>query len=65
MPERVVEDPVLRQRFSFRRITDQDDGEVLQVEAWVDPGGGVTPHIHPAMDERFEVLAGSPSPHTR
>lgn len=61
MPERVVEDPVLRQRFSFRRTTGEDGGEVLQVETWVDPGGGVTPHIHPAMDERFEVLAGSAS----
>jgi quercetin dioxygenase-like cupin family protein len=61
MPERLVEDPVLRQRFSFRRTTDEDGAEVLQIEVWVDPGGGVTPHIHPAMDERFEVLAGNPS----
>ena len=61
MPQRVVEDPVLRQRFSFSRTTDEDGGEVLHVEAWVDPGGGVTPHIHPAMEERFEVLGGRPS----
>ncbi len=57
----LVEDPVLRQRFSFSRTTDPDGGEVLHVETWVDPGGGVTPHLHPAMEERFEVLAGSPS----
>ena len=31
------------------------------MEMWVDPGGGVPPHIHPAMEERFEVLAGRPS----
>jgi quercetin dioxygenase-like cupin family protein len=55
--ERVIEDPVLRQRFSFRREGD----DVLHVDAWVDPGGGVTPHIHPAMEERFEVLEGRPS----
>jgi len=61
MIERVVDDPVLRQRFSFRRTTDEDGGEVLHVETWVDPGGGVTPHMHPAMEERFEVLAGHPS----
>ena len=61
MPQNVVEDPVLRQRFSFRRTTDEDGSEVLHVEAWVDPGGGVTPHIHPAMEERFTVLAGRPS----
>jgi quercetin dioxygenase-like cupin family protein len=59
--EGVVEDPVLRQRFRFSRTTDPDGGEVLHVETWVDPGGGVTPHLHPAMEERFEVLAGRPS----
>jgi quercetin dioxygenase-like cupin family protein len=61
MPERVVEDPVLRQRFSFSRTTDDDGGEVLHIETWVDPGGGVPPHIHPAMEERFKVLGGRPS----
>jgi quercetin dioxygenase-like cupin family protein len=38
----------------------QGTGEVLHVETWVDPGGGVTPHIHPTMEERFEVLDGRP-----
>jgi len=50
---RSVEDQVLRQRYEFRR-----EGDVLTVEAWVDPGGGVTPHVHPAMEERFRVLDG-------
>jgi quercetin dioxygenase-like cupin family protein len=58
--ERIVEDPVLRQRLSFRRDTDES-GEVLHVEVWVDKGGGVPPHVHPAMEERFEVLAGRAS----
>jgi mannose-6-phosphate isomerase-like protein (cupin superfamily) len=49
----MVEDPVLKQRYEFRR-----EGDVLIVEAWVDPGGGVTPHVHPAMEERFTVLEG-------
>ena len=57
----MIEDPVLRQRLDFRRTTDEDGGEVLHVEMWVDPGGGVPPHIHPAMEERFEVLEGTPS----
>jgi quercetin dioxygenase-like cupin family protein len=59
--ERLVEDPVLRQRYRFTRATEEDGGEVLRVEMWIDPGGGVTPHIHPAMQERFEVLTGHPS----
>jgi quercetin dioxygenase-like cupin family protein len=57
----IVEDPALRQRYSFQRSTDDDGGDVLHVETWVDPGGGVTPHLHPAMEERFHVLAGRPS----
>lgn len=60
MADRVVEDPVLGQRYAFARRTDPDGGEVLEVEMWVDPGGGVTPHLHPAMEERFEVLGGRP-----
>jgi mannose-6-phosphate isomerase-like protein (cupin superfamily) len=50
---RLVEDPVLKQRYQFTR-----KGADLIVEAWVDPGGGVTPHVHPAMEEHFEVLEG-------
>jgi quercetin dioxygenase-like cupin family protein len=55
----VIEDPVLRQRLSFSRTSDPDGAEVLHVEAWVDAGGGVTPHLHPAVEERFEMLEGS------
>jgi quercetin dioxygenase-like cupin family protein len=58
MEQTVVQDPGLRQRLSFQRSVDEDGGEVLHVEVWVDPGGGVPPHIHPAMEERFEVLEG-------
>jgi quercetin dioxygenase-like cupin family protein len=57
MSEPTVEDPVLRQRYVFRRVP-EDGGEVLQVEVWVDPGGGVLPHIHPTFEERFEVREG-------
>ena len=61
MDQRVIEDPVLRQRLRFSSTTDEDGDEVLHVETWVDPGGGVTPHLHPVMEERFEVLAGHAS----
>jgi quercetin dioxygenase-like cupin family protein len=61
MTERVIHDPVLRQRYSFSTSVDEDGGEVLHVDTWVDPGGGVTPHVHPAMEERFHVLDGRPS----
>jgi quercetin dioxygenase-like cupin family protein len=60
MSEQIV-DPVLRQRLSFTTTRDDDGAEVLHVETWVDPGGGVTPHVHPAMEERFDVLEGTVS----
>jgi len=58
MNQDVFDDPVLRQRFRFSRAADEEGAEVLHVDTWVDPGGGVTPHVHPAMEERFEVLEG-------
>jgi mannose-6-phosphate isomerase-like protein (cupin superfamily) len=58
IPE-LTEDPVLRMRSRFWRTT-EDGTDVLHVETWVDPGGGVTPHVHPAMEERFEVVDGQP-----
>jgi quercetin dioxygenase-like cupin family protein len=57
--DELTTDPVLRMRSRFWRTTEGED-EVQHVETWVDPGGGVTPHIHPAMEERFEVLEGQP-----
>jgi mannose-6-phosphate isomerase-like protein (cupin superfamily) len=54
MTDELTEDPVLRMRSRFWRTTDGAD-EVLHVETWVDPGGGVTPHVHAAMEERFEA----------
>jgi quercetin dioxygenase-like cupin family protein len=61
MAEGTVEDPVLRTRYAFRRTVDEDGGEVLQVEMWIDPGGGAAPHLHHSIEERFNVLAGRPS----
>jgi quercetin dioxygenase-like cupin family protein len=58
MTEQVIEDPVLRQRYVFRRSTAADGEESLELEVWVDPSGGVIPHVHPTFEERFEVLEG-------
>jgi quercetin dioxygenase-like cupin family protein len=57
--QKIVEDPNLRQRLGFSR-TVEDGAEVQLVEMWVEPGGGVPPHIHPVVQERFEVLSGRP-----
>jgi quercetin dioxygenase-like cupin family protein len=51
----LIEDPVMKQRLGFRP---SEDGDAVLVEMWVEPGGGVPPHVHPAMEERFEVISG-------
>jgi quercetin dioxygenase-like cupin family protein len=61
MSQHVVEDPTFKQRLSFSRSVDVDGSEVLHVETWVEPGGGVPAHVHPAMEERFQVLEGRAS----
>ena len=55
MEQHIVEDPVLKQRLAFRPA---EDGDALLVEMWVEPGGGVPPHVHPSMEERFELHSG-------
>lgn len=46
-------DPVFGVRYRFSR-----EGDVQHVEMWVQPGGGVPAHVHPAVAERFTVHAG-------
>jgi quercetin dioxygenase-like cupin family protein len=58
MSHELVIDPVFRMRHRFSRSTDPNGSEVLHVETEVDPGGGVTAHVHPAMTETFTVLEG-------
>ena len=56
--EHPVVDPVFGMRSRFWRDRDADGREVQHIETVLEPGGGVTPHIHPAMEERFTVLDG-------
>ncbi len=52
--EELVEDPLFNQRYRFSR-----QGDVLRVEIWADPGGGVSiEHFHPRLQERFQVFEG-------
>jgi quercetin dioxygenase-like cupin family protein len=51
---KVIEDPVFGYRVKLSR-----EGEVLQGEFWVEPGGGGrVDHYHPTVEERFQVLDG-------
>ena len=43
----------------FRTTAAETDGAAVVVEAFVEPDGAVAAaHVHPAQEERFEVLAG-------
>jgi quercetin dioxygenase-like cupin family protein len=54
MTSNLIEDPLFRQRYGFSR-----NGDVLRVEIWTEPDGGVlAEHVHPKLEERYEVLAG-------
>jgi quercetin dioxygenase-like cupin family protein len=57
--DELVIDPVFQMRHRFSRSIEPDGAEVLHVESEVDPGGGVTAHVHPAMTETFTVLEGT------
>jgi mannose-6-phosphate isomerase-like protein (cupin superfamily) len=54
MNSEFIDDPLFRQRYRFGR-----DGDVLRVEIRTEPGGGVVAdHVHPQLEERYEVRKG-------
>lgn len=53
LPPYDVEDPVFGQRYRFSR-----EGDVLTVDLEVAAGKGVPDHLHPHLEERWQVLEG-------
>jgi len=49
-----IRDPVSRVRMTFERQADN-----LMVDCWVEPGGGLPPHLHPLQEERWSVVDGA------
>lgn len=56
----IVHDPVFGHRLTFADTTDEQGAPAILCEMWLEPGGGVPPHVHPRMEERFTILAGRP-----
>jgi quercetin dioxygenase-like cupin family protein len=51
--------PVTGETLVFRTTAADTNGEAVVVEAFVEPDGAVAAaHLHPAQEERFEVLSG-------
>ena len=48
-----IHDPVHRARYTF-----EPDGENLYVDTWLEPGGGLPPHLHPRQEEHWSVVEG-------
>jgi mannose-6-phosphate isomerase-like protein (cupin superfamily) len=55
----VIENPVTGERLTFVQTSAETNGELVVVEAVVQPNGFVaSEHLHPHQEERFEVLSG-------
>lgn len=51
--------PATGETLVFRTTAAETNGEAVVVEAFVEPHGAVAAaHLHPAQEERFEVLSG-------
>lgn len=48
-----IHDPVSRVRQTF-----ETRGDSLIVDNWLEPGGGLPPHLHPQQEERWSVVEG-------
>jgi quercetin dioxygenase-like cupin family protein len=54
-----ITNPVTGETLVFRKTSADTNGESVIVEAYVEPNGAVAAaHVHPAQEERFEVLSG-------
>jgi quercetin dioxygenase-like cupin family protein len=55
----VIENEVTGELLVFRQTSQETNGELVVVEAFVKPTGFVaSAHLHPYQEERFEVLSG-------
>jgi hypothetical protein len=52
-PTEQISDPAMGMRYAFDR-----KGDVLILDCWVDPGAETPDHMHPQIEERFEVVDG-------
>jgi quercetin dioxygenase-like cupin family protein len=56
---REVDDPASGQRWVFRRTGAETNGELLEADLYVRPGGYVRAHAHPVQEETFTGVSGT------
>ena len=55
-----IVNPVTGERLVFRQTSRETGGDAVVVETYLQPNGFVaSAHVHPAQEERFQVLRGS------
>jgi quercetin dioxygenase-like cupin family protein len=54
-----IENPVTGEHVLFHATSAETDGELVDIEVTVRPGGGVATHVHPYQSEYFEILEGT------
>ena len=58
----IIENPLHGERIRFLKTVPETNGELVQYESWLAPGGGVgLPHVHPVQESRFTVVSGTAS----
>jgi mannose-6-phosphate isomerase-like protein (cupin superfamily) len=54
-----IENPATRERIAFRRTASETDGESVEVDwFWDRPDHRTPEHVHPRLEERWEVVVG-------
>jgi mannose-6-phosphate isomerase-like protein (cupin superfamily) len=55
----IIENPVSGERITFRKTAADTNGELLSFDLELSPDGHVPGmHVHPAQEERFEIVSG-------
>jgi quercetin dioxygenase-like cupin family protein len=55
-----IENPVTGERIVFRITAEGSGGDLLELDDfYMRPGHRAAPHVHPGMEERFEVIEGA------
>ena len=56
----VIDNPVTGERITFLQTSIETEGELLQFELLVQPGGfATTAHVHDHQEERFKIVSGN------
>lgn len=56
--DRVIENPIIKDRITFLKTTEETNGEYLLLQLEVAPHGGNLMHYHTTFTEKFEVVEG-------